>query len=83
MVTELRFLRKVYLRKAVTPGWDTATVHFTLKIDYNFYCDSFEMLQVKVIFRSSARPVCPVPRTLNKQYSARSELNSVLFKYFT
>ena len=78
MVPELHDMRIVCLLKAVTPAWVTNTVSFTLKIDYIHYSGSFEILQAKVnVFYR------PVPRALNKHYSARGGPINVSFMYFT
>ena len=82
MVPELHAMRIVCLLKAVTPAWVTNTVSFTLAINYMHHSDSFEVLQAKVKCLSVG-PVRPVPRALNKHYSARGGPINVSFMYFT
>ena len=83
MVFELHDVRIVCLLKAVTPAWVTNTVSFTLLIDYIHHCGSFEVLQAKVECLLSVRPARPVPRALNKHYSARGGPINVSFMYIT
>ena len=63
------------------PGWVTNGVSFTLEIDYVHYSDSFEVLQAKINCLLSVGPVRPVPRALNKHYSARGGPINVSFMY--
>ena len=59
----------------------TITFQFTLVIVYVCYCGLSEILQSQMpLFR---RPVHPVSRTLNDQYSSYNELDNVLFINFT
>ena len=83
MVPELYDMRIVCLLKAVTPAWVTNTVPFKLKIDYIHHSGSFEILQAKVICLLVLGPARPVPRALNKHYSARGEPIKVSFMYIT
>ena len=83
MVFELHDMRIVCLLKAVTPAWVTNMVPFTLLIDYIHHSGSFEVLQAKVKCLLSVGPVRPVPRALNKYYSARGGLINVSFMYIT
>ena len=83
MVPELHAMRIVCLLKAVTPAWVTNTVPFTLKIDFTHYSDSFGILQANVKCHLSVGPARPVPRTLNKHYSARGGPIIVPFLYIT
>ena len=76
-------MRMVCLLRAVTPSWVTDTVSLTLVIDYILYSDSFGILQAKVKCLLSVGPVRPVPRTVNKHYSARGGPINVYFMYFT
>ena len=69
--SELHGLRMVCILKAVTFGWVTKTAPYSLKIDYNRFCDPFEILQAKTKRVFSVRAACPVPRTSNKQSAAR------------
>ena len=83
MVFELHDVRIVCLLKAATPAWVINTVSFTLVINYIHRSGSFEVLQAKVKCHLSVGPACPVPRALNKHYSARGELINVSFMYIT
>ena len=83
MVFELHDMRIVCLLKAVTPAWVTNTVPFLIPIDYIRYSGSFEVLQAKVKCLLSVGPARPVPRALNKHYSARGRLDNVSFMYNT
>ena len=83
MVPELHDVRIVCLFKAVTPAWVTNTVSSTLKIDYIHHSGSFEILQAKVKCPLSVGPAPPVPRVLNKHYSARGGSIHVSFMYIT
>ena len=83
MVFELYDMRIVCLLKAVTPAWVTNTVSFTIAINYIRYSDSFDILQAKVKCHLSVGPARPVPRALNKHYSARGEPIYVSFMYIT
>ena len=76
-------MRIVCLPKAFTPAWVTNTVPFTIAINYIRYSDSFEILQAKVICHLSVRPARPVPRALNKHYSARGGPIHVSFMYIS
>ena len=81
MVPELHAMRIVCLLKAVTPAWVTNTFPFLLVIDYIRYHGSFEVLQAKVRCHLLVGPVRPVPRALNKHYSARGGPINVSFMY--
>ena len=83
MVFELHDMRMMCLLKAATPAWVTNTVSFTLLIDYIHHSGSFEVLQAKVKCLLSVGPACPVPRALNKHYSARGVSINVSFMYIT
>ena len=83
MVPELHDMCIVCLVKAVTPAWVTNTVSFTIAIDYIHYSGSFEILQAKVKCHLSVGPARPVPRALNKHYSARGGPINVSFMCFT
>ena len=83
MVFELHDMRIVCLRKAATPAWIANTVSFLLAIDYIHFFGPFEVLQAKVKCLLSVGPARPVPRALNKHYSARGESINVSFMYFT
>ena len=76
-------MRMVCFLKAVTPAWVTNTVSFTLKIDYIHHSGSFEILQAKVKCLLSVVFVRPVPRVLNKHYSARGGSVNVSVMYIT
>ena len=76
-------MRMMCLLKAATPAWVTNTVSFTLLIDYIHHSGSFEVLQAKVKCHSSVGPARPVPRALNKHYSARGGPINVYFMYIT
>ena len=76
-------MHMVCLLKAATPAWVTNTVSFLLAIDYIHHSGSFDKLQAKVKCHSSVGPARPVPRVLNKHYSARSGSINVSFMYFT
>ena len=83
MVFELHDMRIVCLLKAVTPAWVTNTVPFLLPIDYIRYSGPFEVLQVKVKCLLSVGPARPVPRALNKHYSARGGPTHVSSMYIS
>ena len=83
MVFELYDMRIVCLLKAVTHMWVINTVSFTLVINYIHHSGSFDILQDKVKCHLSVGPLRPVPRALNKHYSARGEPNIVSFMYIT
>ena len=83
MVFELHDMRMICLLKAATPAWVTNTVSFTLLIDYIHHFGSFEVLQAKVECLLSVGPARPVPRALNKHYSARGGPIKVSFMYIT
>ena len=83
IVFELHDMRMVCLLKAATPAWVTYTVPFTLLIDYIHHSGSFDILQAKVECHLSVGPARPVPRVLNKHYSARGGPITVSFMYFT
>ena len=70
MVFELHDKRMVCFFRAITPAWGTNTVPFSLVINYIRSSGSFEILQVKVKCLSSVETARPVPRALNKHYSA-------------
>ena len=74
-------MRIVCLLKAVTPAWVTNKVPFLLVIDCIDHSCSFEILQARVKCLSSVGPVRPVPRALNKHYSARGEPIHLCFMY--
>ena len=82
-VPELHAMRMVCLLKGATFAWVTNTVSFLLAIDYIRYSSSFEILQAKVRSQLPIGPARPVPRALNKHYSARGESINVSFMYFT
>ena len=77
VVSELHDMRIVCLLKEVTPPWFTNTASFTLLIDYLRYHGSFEVFQAKFKCHLAVGPAHPVPRALNKHYSARGEPNNV------
>ena len=83
IVVELHDMRIFCLLKAATPAWVTNTVSFLLYIDYAYYSGSFDMLQAKVKCHLSVGPARPVPRALNKHYSARGGPIDVSFMYIT
>ena len=83
IVFELHDMRIVCLLKAVTPAWVTYTIPFTLLIDYIHHSGSFEVLQAEVKCHSSVGPARPVPRALNKHYSARGGSIHVSFMYIS
>ena len=83
MVFELHAMRIVCLLKAVTRAWVTDTVPFFLPIDCIRCSSSFEVLQAKVKCPLSVGPARPVPRALNKHYSARGGPINVSFMYIT
>ena len=78
-VPQLHVMRMVCLVKAVTSSWVSNTVLITLVIDYTRYCDSLEILQAKVKCLLLIEPARPVPRALNKHYSARPSPINVTF----
>ena len=82
-VPELHDMRIICLHKAFTPAWVINTVSFTLKIGYIHHSGSFEILQANVKCHLSVGPVRPVPRVLNKHYSARGGSIHVSFMYIT
>ena len=83
MVFELHDMRMICLLKAATPAWVTNTVSFTVLIDNIHHSGSFEVLQAKVKCLLSVGPARPVPRALNKHYSARGGPINVSFMYTT
>ena len=83
MVTELHDMRIFCLLKAATPAWVINTIPFTIAINYIRYSDSFEISRAKVICHLSVGPARPVPRALNKHYSARGGPINVSFMYIT
>ena len=83
MVFELHDMRIVCLLKAVAPAWVTNMVLFLLLFDYIHHSGSFEVLQAKVKCHLSIGPARPVPRALNKHYSARGVSIDVSFMYIT
>ena len=83
MVFELHDMRIVCLLKAVTPAWVTNTVSFKIAINYIRCSGSFEVLQAKVKCPLSVGLARPVPRALNKLYSARGGSINVSFMYVT
>ena len=76
-------MRIFCLLETITPAWVTNTVSFLLVIDYIHHSGSFEVLQANVKCPSSVGPARPVPRALNKHYSARGGPNNVSFMYST
>ena len=83
MVFELHVMRIVCLLKAVTPAWVIYMVSFTLVINYIHHSGSFEILQAKIKCHLPVGPARPVPRALNKHYSARGGSINVSFVYIT
>ena len=83
MVFELHDMRVVCLLEAATPAWVTNTVPYLVVIDYILYSVPFAVLQAKVKCHLSVGPARPVPRALNKQYSARGVSINVSFMYIT
>ena len=83
IVFELYSMRMVCLPKAATPAWVINTVPFSLAIDYIHHSGPFEVLQAKIKCLLSVEPARPVPRALNKHYSARGEPINVSFMYIT
>ena len=83
MVFELHDMRIVCLLKAATPAWVTNTFPFLLVIDFIHRFGTFEVLQAKVKCLLSVGPARPVPRALNKHYSARGVSIHVSFMYIT
>ena len=83
MVTELHDIRIFCLLKAATPAWVINTTPFTIAINYIHHSGSFDILQAKVKCHLSVGPARPVPRALNKHYSARGEPIYVSFMYIT
>ena len=83
MVPELHGMGMVCLLKVVTPAWGTNASSFSLVIDYNHHSSSFEVLQATVKCHLSVGPVSPVPRALNKQYSANGGPNNGSILYVT
>ena len=71
MVPELHDMRLVCLLKVDTPAWVTITASFLFVFDYIDHSSSFDVLQAKVKSILSAGTARPVPRALNKHYSAR------------
>ena len=83
MVPELHDMRIICLLKTVTPAWVTSTVSFLLVIDYIHHSGSSDVLQAKVKCHLSVGLARPVPRALNKHYSARGGPINVSFMYIT
>ena len=83
MVPELHDMRIVCLRRAATPVWVTNSVPLMLVIDYTQFHGSFEVLQAKVKCYLSVGPARPMPRALNKHFSARGGPIDVSFMYIT
>ena len=83
MVPELHAISIVCLLKAVIPAWVTNTVSFLLIIDCIHQPGSIEVLQAKVKCLLSVGPARPVPRALNKHYSARGGPSNVSFMFIT
>ena len=81
MVPELHAMRIVCQLKVIAPAWVTNTVSFLFVIDYIRYHGSFEVFQAKVKCYLPVGSAPPVPRALNKHYSARSGPNIVSFMY--
>ena len=79
MVFELHDMRIVCILKAATPAWVTNTVPYLVVIDYILYSGPFAVLQAKVKCHLSVGPARPVPRALNKHYSARGVSINVSF----
>ena len=82
-IPELHDMRMVCLFEAVTPVWVTITISFALVIDYNRYCGSFEVIQVKVNCSFSTWSARLIPHNSNKQYSASHGPINVCFMYIT
>ena len=82
-VPELHDMRIICLLKAFTLAWVINTFPFLLVIDYIHHPRSFEVLQAMVKFHLSVGPARPVPRALNKHYSARGGPINVSFMYTT
>ena len=76
-------MRMICLLEAGTPAWVANTVPFLLPIDYIRYSGSYEILKAKVKCLLSVEPARPVPRALNKHYSARGGSINVSFMYIT
>ena len=83
MVPELHARRIVCLLRAVTPTWVTNTFPLLLVINYIHHSGSFEVSQAKVKCLSSVGPARPVPRALNKHYTARGGPINVFFMLIT
>ena len=83
MVPELHARRIVCFFKAVTPKLVTNTFPFWLATDYIHHSGSFEVLQAKVKCLLLVGHAGPVPRALNKHYSALGGPNNVSFMYIT
>ena len=83
MVFEIQDMRMVCLLKATTPACVTNTVPYLVVIDYLHYSGPFAVLQAKVKCHLSVGPARPVPRALNRHYSARGVSINVSFMYFT
>ena len=83
MVSELHDVRIIYSLKVVTPAWVTNTVPFTIAINNIRYSGTFKILQAKVKCLLSVGPARPVPRALNKHYSARGGPINSSFMYIT
>ena len=83
MVPELPDMCIVCLLKAVAPSSVINTVPFLLVIDYVRYSGSFELFQAKVKCHLSVGSARPIPRALNKHYSARGVPINESFMYFT
>ena len=83
LVFELHDMRIFCLLRAVTPWQVINTFPFALAIASFHYYDSSEVLQAKVVRGFVIGPPCPVPRALNKQYSARVDSTAIAFMYFT
>ena len=76
-------MRMICLLRVVTPAWVINTDPFTIAINYIRYSDSFDILRAKVDCPISVGSARPVPRALNKHYSARGGPINVYFIYFT
>ena len=79
----LHAMRIVCLLKAVSPAWVTKTILIVLVINNIHHSGSFDVWQAKVKRHCSAEPASPVPRALNKRYSARGGPDKVSFVFIT
>ena len=83
MGAALHDMRMVWLLKVVTPACVRNTVPFLLVLDYIRYSRSFEVLQAKVKSLLSVGTARPVPRAMDKPYSARGGPINVSSLYIT